>query len=194
MGLYTITPTALPEVLLVTPQVFADDRGFFLESYNRRDFDSIGISCEFVQDNHSRSTKGVLRGLHFQKQSPQDKLVRVIRGEVFDVAVDIRVGSPRFGKYVGIFLTAEDHRMLFIPRGFAHGFLVLSDTAEFMYKVSDFYNPSEEGGIAWDDPDVGIEWPFTGYGIKTPVLSKRDGEWKGLKEQSFPFRYGSTTL
>lgn len=193
MGSYTITPTALPEVLLVTPHVFADDRGFFLESYNRRDFDSIGIPCEFVQDNHSRSTKGVLRGLHFQKQSPQDKLVRVIRGEVFDVAVDTRVGSPRFGKYVGVFLTAEDHRMLFIPRGFAHGFLVLSDIAELMYKVSDFYNPTDEGGIAWDDPDVGIEWPFARYDIKTPVLSKRDREWKGLKEQSFPFSYGSIT-
>jgi dTDP-4-dehydrorhamnose 3,5-epimerase len=193
MGSYTITPTALPEVLLVTPQVFADDRGFFLESYNRRNFNSIGISCEFVQDNHSRSTKGVLRGLHFQKQFPQDKLVRVIRGEVFDVAVDIRVGSPRFGNYVGVFLTAEDKRMLFVPKGFAHGFLVLSDTAEFMYKVSDFYNPADEGGIVWNDPDIGIEWPFAEYGIETPTLSKRDREWNGLKEQSFPFRFGSTT-
>jgi len=156
-----ITPTALPEVLLIEPKVFGDERGFFLESFSQKTFDAaVGRHVDFVQDNHSRSTKGVLRGLHYQlPPHAQGKLVRAVTGAVFDVAVDLRRSSPDFGKWVGYELSAENKRMLWIPPGFAHGFLVLSDTADFLYKTTDYYAPQAEGAVRFDDPAVGIVWP-----------------------------------
>jgi dTDP-4-dehydrorhamnose 3,5-epimerase len=167
-----VTPTALREVLLLEPQVFGDDRGFFLESYNKRRFDeAAGRDVTFVQDNHSRSSKGVLRGLHFQlPPNAQGKLIRVIAGAIFDVAVDVRRSSPTFGQWIGEELSAENKRQLWIPEGFAHGFLTLSDTADVLYKASAFYSPADEGSIAWNDPDVAIAWPLDGE----PLLSGKD--------------------
>ena len=166
-----ITPTALPDVLLIEPKVFGDARGFFFESYNRRTFaEAAGLDVDFVQDNHSRSAQGVLRGLHYQIQQPQGKLVRVVAGAVFDVAVDIRKTSPTFGQWVGIELSAENKKMVWVPPGFAHGFLVLSEVAEFLYKTTDYYAPSHERTIAWNDPDIGIAWPLAG----APLLSAKD--------------------
>ncbi len=159
MGQFTFTKTDIEGVILIEPRVFGDERGYFMETYNKVDFIKAGITCEFVQDNQSKSIKGVLRGLHYQKQYPQAKLVRVTKGEVFDVAVDIRKGSPTYAQYVGVVLSAEKKNMLYIPKGFAHGFLVLSDEAEFTYKCDDFYRPEDEGGIRWDDPAIGIDWP-----------------------------------
>ena len=173
-----ITPTALPDVLLIEPKVFGDARGFFFESYNRRVFAEVaGLDVDFVQDNHSRSAQGVLRGLHYQIQQPQGKLVRVVAGAVFDVAVDIRKASPTFGKWVGIELSAENKKMVWVPPGFAHGFLVLSEVAEFLYKTTDYYAPSYERSIAWNDPDIGIAWPLAG----APLLSAKDQAAVGLK-------------
>jgi len=163
----------LPGVCILEPVVHGDARGFFLEHYNARVFAKLGIPHVFVQDNHSRSGKGVLRGLHFQLGQPQAKLVRVIRGEVFDVAVDVRVGSPTFGKWTGVTLSEENKRLFFIPEGFAHGFYVLSESADFMYKCSDFYSPTEDRGILWSDPDINIAWPLDGT---KPVVSKKDSE------------------
>ncbi|MDP9932688.1 dTDP-4-dehydrorhamnose 3,5-epimerase [Variovorax paradoxus] len=158
-----VTPTAIPEVLIIEPKVFGDARGFFYESFNGKAFDeAVGRHVEFVQDNHSRSVKGVLRGLHYQVQQPQGKLVRVVRGAVFDVAVDIRKSSPSFGKWVGVELSEDNHRQLWVPPGFAHGFLVLSETAEFLYKTTDYYAPAHERSIKWDDVDLAIEWPAIG--------------------------------
>jgi len=159
MGQFTFTKTDIEGVILIEPKVFGDERGYFMETYNKADFIEAGITCEFVQDNQSKSSKGVLRGLHYQKQYSQAKLVRVIKGEVFDVAVDLRKNSPTYAKYVGVILSAEKKNMLYIPKGFAHGFLVLSDEAEFTYKCDEFYHPEDEGGIRWDDPTIGIEWP-----------------------------------
>lgn len=159
MGQFTFTKTDIEGVVIIEPKVFSDERGYFMETYNKADFEKAGIDCTFVQDNQSMSKKGVLRGLHFQKTYPQAKLVRVVKGEVFDVAVDIRPDSPTWGKYVGVILSAEKKNQLFIPKGFAHGFLVLSDVAEFTYKCDEYYHPEDEGGIAWDDPTVGIVWP-----------------------------------
>ena len=159
MGQFTFIETKIEGVFIIEPKVFGDERGYFMETYNRADFKKAGIGCTFVQDNQSMSKKGVLRGLHFQKTYPQAKLVRVTKGEVFDVAVDIRPGSPTWGKYVGAVLSAEKKNQLFIPRGFAHGFLVLSEVAEFTYKCDEYYHPEDEGGIAWNDPTVGIVWP-----------------------------------
>lgn len=157
-----ILDTDLPEVKMIEPKVFGDDRGFFLESYNKREFKKIlEIDYEFVQDNHSRSIKGVLRGLHFQIENPQGKLVKIVSGEVFDVAVDVRKDSPNFGKWTGMILSAENKRMAWVPPGFAHGFLVLSDTCDFLYKCTDYYNPSAERCLIWNDPAVGIKWPLT---------------------------------
>lgn len=171
MGQFTFTKTAIEGVVLIEPRVFGDERGYFMETYNKADFIEVGIDCEFVQDNQSKSAKGVLRGLHYQKQYPQAKLVRVTKGEVFDVAVDIRKGSPTYARYVGIVLSAEKKNMLYIPKGFAHGFLVLSDEAEFTYKCDEFYRPEDEGGIRWDDPAIGIDWPEVG----TPfILTEKD--------------------
>ena len=166
-----VTPTAIPDVLLLEPKVFGDSRGFFFESFNQRVFEAaIGEATHFVQDNHSRSGRGVLRGLHYQVAQPQGKLVRVVAGAVFDVAVDIRSGSPTFGHWVGMELTAENKRQLWIPPGLAHGFLVLSETAEFLYKTTDFYAPEHERCIVWNDPVVGIRWPLA----EPPILSDRD--------------------
>jgi dTDP-4-dehydrorhamnose 3,5-epimerase len=165
-----VTPTKLPQVLLLEPRVFGDSRGFFFESWNERDFTHAGIHARFVQDNHSRSAKGVLRGLHYQLHRPQGKLIRVIAGEIFDVAVDIRRGSPGFGKWEGVRLAAESHRMLWIPAGFAHGFCVLSDFAEVLYKATDYYAPEHERCLLWNDPEIGIAWPLEG----APVLSAKD--------------------
>jgi dTDP-4-dehydrorhamnose 3,5-epimerase len=176
---YTVTPTALPEVLLLEPTVFGDSRGFFYESFNARDFaESTGLNCTFVQDNHSKSVKGVLRGLHYQIQHPQGKLVRVVAGEVFDVAVDIRKGSPNFGKSVGLHLSADNKRQLWIPPGFAHGFLVLSESAEFLYKTTDYWYPEHERSILWNDSEIGIDWPVDGR----PALSKKDEAAPLLKD------------
>ncbi len=158
-GNFTFTKTSIEGVVVVDVKTYGDRRGYFMETYKRSDFEAGGITCEFVQDNQSSSTKGVLRGLHFQKEHPQAKLVRVVRGRVFDVAVDLRAGSATFGKWEGVELSAENRRQFFIPRGFAHGFLVLSDDAEFCYKCDDVYHPGDEGGIMWNDPAIGIEWP-----------------------------------
>ncbi|RYX89517.1 MAG: dTDP-4-dehydrorhamnose 3,5-epimerase [Comamonadaceae bacterium] len=167
-----VTATAIPEVLIIEPKVFGDARGFFFESFNGNAFDeAVGRHVEFVQDNHSRSAKGVLRGLHYQVQQPQGKLVRVARGAVFDVAVDIRRSSRTFGKWVGAELTEENHKQLWVPSGFAHGFLVLSDTADFLYKTTDYYAPEYERSVRWDDPDLKISWPDFGV---TPKLSEKD--------------------
>lgn len=168
---YQVTATDIPEVLLLSPRVFGDARGFFFECYNARDFEAAtGIKTHFVQDNHSRSRQNVLRGLHFQKRHPQGKLVRVTLGEVFDVAVDIRRDSPTFGQWTGHHLSAENKQQLWIPPGFAHGFLVLSDYAEFLYKTTDYYHPEDEGSLYWADPDVGIAWPIEGE----PLLAEKD--------------------
>ena len=165
-----VIPTSLPGVLLLEPRVFPDARGFFLESYNRQAFAAAGISCEFVQDNHSRSCRHTLRGMHYQlPPRAQDKLVRVLAGEIYDVAVDLRPDSPTFGRWEGFHLGADNFRMLFIPKGFAHGFCVLSESADLFYKCSDLYAPDLQGGFRWDDPAVGITWPVT-----TPLLSDRD--------------------
>jgi len=166
-----VTSTDLPEVLLLEPTVYGDERGFFMESYNRRVFaEHVDPDVQFVQDNHSRSAKGVLRGLHYQIRQPQGKLVRVVSGSVFDVAVDLRRSSRCFGRWVGVELSAENKRQLWIPPGFGHGYLVLSDSADFLYKASDYYAPEHERCILWDDPDLDIRWPLNGE----PVLSEKD--------------------
>ena len=166
-----VLPTAIADVLIIEPRVFGDERGFFYESFNQQAFDkATGLAFNFVQDNHSRSAKGVLRGLHYQVQQPQGKLVRVVRGAVFDVAVDIRRSSPSFGKWVGVELSEENHRQLWVPPGLAHGFLVLSETADFLYKTTDYYAPEYERCIAWNDPAIGIDWPIE----MEPSLSAKD--------------------
>ncbi|WP_419815082.1 dTDP-4-dehydrorhamnose 3,5-epimerase [Glacieibacterium sp.] len=174
-----VTDTALPGVKLIEPKVFGDDRGFFLESWNARAFAEAGIDERFVQDNHSRSARNVLRGLHYQIVEPQGKLVRVVDGAVFDVAVDVRRSSPHFGKWVGYELSAANKRMLWVPPGFAHGFVVLSDTADFLYKCTTLYAPAHERSIAWNDPAIGIDWPLDGA---TPLLSGKDAAAVTLAE------------
>jgi dTDP-4-dehydrorhamnose 3,5-epimerase len=172
-------PTNIPDVLIIEPNVFGDERGFFFESFNRRQFNQlVGRDIDFVQDNHSRSAKNVLRGLHYQIQQPQGKLVRVVHGAVFDVAVDIRRGSPTFGQYVAAELSAENKRMLWIPEGFAHGFVVVSDNAEFLYKTTDYWAPEYERSIAWNDPTINISWPIEGE----PMLSAKDQQAKLLAQ------------
>ncbi len=174
-----IIPTSIPDILIIEPKVFGDERGFFFESFNRRQFAELtGRDIDFVQDNHSRSVKGVLRGLHYQIQHPQGKLVRVLQGAVFDVAVDIRRSSPTFGQHVAVELSAENKRMLWIPEGFAHGFLVLSESAEFFYKTTDYWMPEFERGIVWSDPDIGIQWPIE----DEPTLSAKDQQAKSLAD------------
>lgn len=174
------SPLKIPDVILITPRVFDDARGFFLESYKKNVFQENGIDVDFVQDNHSLSKKGVLRGLHFQKPPmAQDKLVWVVTGEVFDVAVDLRKKSPTFGQWVGMKLSGDSKQMLFIPKGFAHGFVTLSDTAHFEYKVSNLYSPDHDSGLAWDDPKVGITWP-----IASPILNEKDKKQPRLGEVS----------
>lgn len=174
------TPTAIPDVLIIEPKVFGDARGFFFESFNQKAFDeAVGHHVDFVQDNHSRSRKGVLRGLHYQLQQPQGKLVRVVAGAVFDVAVDIRKASPTFGQWVGVELTEENQRQLWVPAGFAHGFLVLSETADFLYKTTDYYAPAHERCIAWNDEQIGIVWPVQGL---MPALSEKDRHGHSLQD------------
>ena len=179
---YTVTPTALPEVLILEPKVFGDERGFFFESFNSKELEqATGLKRNFVQDNHSKSSQGVLRGLHYQIEQPQGKLVRVTQGEVFDVAVDIRKSSPNFGKWVGVHLSADNKRQLWVPEGFAHGFLTLSETAEFLYKTTDYYAPEFERCIAWNDPALGIQWPTAGQ----PSLSEKDKQAKRLDKAEY---------
>mgnify|MGYP003385725012 CR=1 FL=1 len=180
-----VIPTAIPEVLILEPKVFGDTRGFFYESYNQKTFKHVtlspcgtGLDVQFVQDNHSRSVKNVLRGLHYQIQQPQGKLVRVVQGAVFDVAVDIRRSSPTFGQHVGLELSAENKRMLWVPAGFAHGFMVISETAETLYKTTDYYAPEFERSLAWNDPDVAIQWPINGE----PMLSAKDRDGQRLAQ------------
>lgn len=175
--------TEIEGVFIIEPKVFGDDRGYFMETYKESDFLDAGLNYKFVQDNQSKSRKGVLRGLHYQKHYPQAKLVRVISGEVFDVAVDLRKGSPTYGKWVGVILTAENKKMFMIPRGFAHGFVVLSETAEFVYKCDELYHPEDEGGIMWNDPEVGIKWPYE----DEPLLSEKDKKHPSLKESKVSF-------
>lgn len=174
-----VTPTEIPEVLIVEPQVFGDERGFFLESFNQREWtEKTGLDVTFVQDNHSRSSRGVLRGLHYQLPPvAQGKLIRVVSGEIFDVAVDLRKSSSTFGKWVGCRLSAENKRQVWVPEGFAHGFLVLSELAEVLYKTTDYYSPSHERSIAWNDPELGIQWPYD----QQPVLSAKDAAAAALR-------------
>ncbi|MBP5600692.1 MAG: dTDP-4-dehydrorhamnose 3,5-epimerase [Lachnospiraceae bacterium] len=180
MGKFLVEDCDIEGVKILTPTVFPDERGYFMETYQKRDFEEAGITVEFVQDNQSASKKGVLRGLHFQKQYAQDKLVRVITGAVYDVCVDLREGSKTFGKWKGIELTEENKKQFFVPKGFAHGFLVLSDYAEFVYKCSDFYHPGDEGGIIYNDPEIGVEWPIED-GMEL-IFSDRDTKWGGLSD------------
>lgn len=187
MGKFKITKSEIEGVFTVEPTVFGDERGYFMETYNENDFKEEGIDLTFVQDNQSKSSKGVLRGLHFQYTQPQGKLVRVIRGEVFDVAVDLRKNSETYGKWVGEILSEENKKQLFVPKGFAHGFLVLSDEAEFVYKCTDFYNGEDEGGIIWNDPDIAIDWPLEGIGEENILLSDKDKLWKPMKETETDF-------
>ena len=173
------TPTRIPDVLVIEPKVFGDDRGFFFESFNRRAFhEATGLNVDFVQDNHSKSAHNVLRGLHYQVEQPQGKLVRVTQGEVFDVAVDIRKGSATYGQWVGEILSAENKKQLWIPAGLAHGFVVLSETAEFLYKTTEYYVPQDERCIAWNDPDLAIAWPIEGQ----PLLSAKDATGAAFRE------------
>lgn len=172
------SPTSIPGVVIVTPRVFRDERGFFLETYHRQKYAEGGIAAEFVQDNHSRSTKGTVRGLHLQLRQTQGKLVRVIEGRVFDVAVDVRVGSPHFGQWVGVWLSADDFRQVYIPPGFAHGFCVTSEVAQIEYKCTDFYDPASELSLQWNDPDLGIGWPIDAAGPL--ILSPKDAVAKPL--------------
>ena len=176
---YTVTPTALPGVLILEPKVFGDARGFFFESFNARDFaQCTGLDVQFVQDNHSKSAKGVLRGLHYQIEHAQGKLVRVTQGEVFDVAVDMRLSSPNFGKWVGEILSADNHKQLWVPPGFAHGFVVLSETAEFLYKTTDYWYPEHERSVLWNDESIGICWPLESQ----PQLAAKDAAAKHFSE------------
>ena len=193
MGQIKVTKTPIEGLYIIEPKVFGDSRGYFVETYNKRDMAEYGLNMEFVQDNQSMSTKGVLRGLHYQIQHPQGKLVRVIKGAVLDVAVDMRKGSPTYGKWFGVELTEENKKQFYISEGFAHGYLALSDVAEFCYKVTDFYHPGDEGGLAWNDPDIGVEWGVigkytgsadcAGYTLPdgTPLnLNDRDKKWLPL--------------
>ena len=195
MGQINVRKAPIEGLYVIEPTVHGDDRGYFMETYNQNDMKAVGLDMVFVQDNQSMSKKGVLRGLHFQKEFPQGKLVRVIRGAVFDVAVDLRAGSATYGKWYGVELTADNKKQFYISEGFAHGFLVLSEEAEFCYKVTDFYHPGDEGGLAWNDPEIGIKWPMLegqykgsasaeGYSVDGVALnlSDKDQKWLGLKD------------
>ena len=183
MGKITVETCEIEGLKVITPAVFGDERGYFMETYNYNDYKAAGIDMEFVQDNQSSSRKGVLRGLHFQINHPQDKLVRVISGEVFDVAVDLREGSETFGKWFGVYLSAENKKQFFIPKNFAHEFIVLSEHAEFAYKCTDFYHPNDEGGIAWNDSEIAVKWPIPdGMTEADLIISEKDQRWAGLQE------------
>lgn len=185
MADFKFTKTGIEGVIIVEPEVFGDNRGYFMETYHEKIFKENGITADFVQDNQSKSKKGVIRGLHFQYKYPQGKLVRVISGEVFDVAVDMRKDSPTYGKWEGVILSSDNKKQFYIPPGFAHGFVVLSDTAEFTYKCTDFYHPDDEGGIRWDDPEIGIEWPIDD--VDELIFSQKDKLWKTLSETETDF-------
>ncbi|MDP4143922.1 MAG: dTDP-4-dehydrorhamnose 3,5-epimerase [Bacillota bacterium] len=185
MGKFNFNKTSIEGVYVIEPTVFGDSRGYFMETYNYEEFKEAGLDMSFVQDNQSKSKKGVLRGLHFQRQHPQGKLVRVISGEVFDVAVDLRRNSETYGKWVGVTLSSENKKQFYIPEGFAHGFVVISEEAEFVYKCTDLYHPEDEGGIAWDDPDIDIKWPIKDK--RNIMLSEKDKELKKLGEQEIEF-------
>ena len=185
MGKFKFMETSIEGVYVVEPTVFGDERGYFMETYHEKEFKEAGIDAAFVQDNQSRSKRGVLRGLHFQRTKPQGKLVRVIRGEVFDVAVDLRRDSATYGKWEGVTLSEDNKKQFYIPEGFAHGFLVLSDEAEFTYKCTEFYHADDEGGILWNDPEIGVEWPLEG--VDEIILSEKDEKWKTLKESPIEF-------
>ena len=180
MGKIKVTPCEIEGLYVIEPTVFKDERGYFVETYNQNEMKEAGLDMVFVQDNQSMSVRGVLRGLHFQKQYPQGKLVRVVRGKVFDVAVDLRKDSKTYGKWFGVELSAENMKQFYIPEGFAHGFLVLSDVAEFCYKCTDFYHPGDEGGLLWNDEEIGVEWPLE-EGVDL-IISEKDQKWKGLSE------------
>ena len=183
MGKFTFHKTEIEGVIIIEPTVFGDNRGYFMETYQQQEFQAGGVDTVFVQDNQSKSRKGVLRGLHFQKNYPQGKLVRVINGEVFDVAVDLRKNSKTYGKWVGVVLSAENKKQFFVPKNFAHGFIVLSEEAEFCYKVTDFYHPNDEGGILWNDAEVGVEWPMPeGMTAVDLILSDKDKVQKSFAE------------
>lgn len=188
MGKFNFIKTEFPGLFVIEPTTFGDDRGFFLESYNSADFEAAGINLAFVQDNHSRSYKGVLRGMHFQKQHPQGKLVRVPQGAIFDVVIDLRKDSPTFGKWFGVELSSENKKMLYIPRGFAQGFLILADNTDLMYKCTDLYYPDDEGGLMWDDPAIGIKWPLDKVGDNI-ILSEKDKKWPRFSELDFFFDF-----
>ena len=183
-------PTFLPDIVIIEPKVFSDSRGLFFESYSRRDMEHIGISGDFVQDNQSCSSKGVVRGLHFQSRHPQGKLVRVLRGSIYDVVVDIRKRSPTFGKSAGFEISRQNFRMVWVPAGFAHGFLALEDHTEVLYKTTDFYYPEFDAGIRWNDPDLDIRWPLSENDISSAIISEKDATLPLLKEIESPFEYG----
>lgn len=187
MGNFKFIETKIKDLYIIEPKVFGDNRGYFMETYSKKDFDAAGLTMTFVQDNESKSSKGVLRGMHFQTKHTQGKLVRVTKGSVYDVAVDLRKGSPTYGQWEGVLLTDENKKQFYVPEGFAHGFLVLSDEAVFNYKCTDFYAPEYDGGLLWNDPDVGIEWPLEG--IEEVLLSEKDKKQKRLKELDLPFEY-----
>ncbi len=180
MGKLKVTKCDIEGLAIIEPEVHRDNRGYFVETYNQKDMEEVGLNMKFVQDNQSMSTKGVLRGLHRQMEYPQGKLVRVIKGEVFDVAVDLREGSPTYGQWKGVILSEKNMKQYYIPEGFAHGFLVLSDEAEFVYKVTDFFHPGDEQGIMWNDPDIGVDWPITDD--MEIILSEKDKKWPVLKD------------
>ena len=186
MGQIKVTKCPIEGLCIIEPTVHGDERGYFMETYNQKDMEEAGLTMNFVQDNQSCSTKGVLRGLHYQKQFPQGKLVRVIKGKVFDVAVDLRTHSETYGKWFGVELSEENKKQFYIPEGFAHGFLVLSDVAEFCYKCTDFYHPGDEGGLIYNDPDIGVEWPIAPD--MQLILSEKDKKWGGLSE-TFRFKF-----
>lgn len=185
MGQFQFTKTGIEGLVVVEPKVFGDNRGYFMETYNYNDFKTAGLDMVFVQDNQSKSKKGVLRGLHFQKKNPQGKLVRVVSGEVYDVAVDLRRGSDTYGKWYGVLLSAENKKQFYVPEGFAHGFVVMSETAEFVYKCTRFYDPSDEGGLMWNDPEIGIDWPVPENAEL--LLSEKDQHHQPLKDFESPF-------
>lgn len=185
MGQFQFTKTGIEGLVVVEPKVFGDNRGYFMETYNYNDFKAAGLDMVFVQDNQSKSKKGVLRGLHFQKKNPQGKLVRVVSGEVYDIAVDLRKGSDTYGKWYGVLLSAENKKQFYVPEGFAHGFVVMSETAEFVYKCTRFYDPSDEGGLMWNDPEIGIDWPVPENAEL--LLSEKDQHHQPLKDFESPF-------
>jgi dTDP-4-dehydrorhamnose 3,5-epimerase len=184
MSKFKFSKTSIEGVYIIEPMVFGDDRGYFMETYHAEEFKEAGLDLNFVQDNQSKSKKGVLRGLHFQYTKPQGKLVRALKGVVFDVAVDLRRNSPTYGKWEGILLSEENKKQFYVPEGFAHGFVVLSGDAEFTYKCTDFYDPEDEGGILWNDPSIAIDWPID---VNEVILSEKDKKWKTLKEKEIVF-------